>query len=89
LHFSRFGPQAGEATEDTLAAVGNAVVVGHTARSFTVKGIAKRTAKDAGKALVEDYRVQVTEEGKEAMEEDESEEKKKLNPDMPGPSKKP
>jgi hypothetical protein len=65
------------------------VVVGHTARSFTVKGIAKRTAKDAGKALVEDYQVQVPEQGKEAMEEDESEkEKKKLNPDMPGPSKK-
>lgn len=87
LYCFRYGPHAGEVTGDTLAVFGNAVVAGHTASSFTVKGIAKRTAKNAGKALVEDYQVQLHEQGKEAMEEEESDEKK-LNPDKPGPSKK-
>ncbi|XP_059481302.1 protein spartin [Neocloeon triangulifer] len=78
----KYGPQAGEVAEDTLATVGNAVVAGHTAQAFTVKGIAKKTAKNAGKALVEDYQVKVAQEAKE--DEDEGEEKDK---NKAGPSK--
>jgi len=86
---NRYGQQAGEATGDTLAAVGNAVVAGHTASAFTVKGIAKKTAKNAGKALVEDYQVKGTDEAKEALEEEEgSEDEKMKDSSKPSTSKK-
>jgi hypothetical protein len=43
-------------TGDTLYTVGNAVVATHNVNALTVKGIAKRTAKDTGKAVIEDYK---------------------------------
>lgn len=46
-------------TGDTLYTVGNAVVATHNANVLTVKGIAKRTAKDTGKAVIEDYNKKV------------------------------
>ncbi|XP_065334920.1 protein spartin isoform X2 [Cloeon dipterum] len=76
----KYGQQAGVVTEDTLAAVGNAVVVGHTARGLTVKGIAKRTAKNAGKALVEDYQPKQGPDGEKSDPGDK---------ELPGPSKEP
>jgi hypothetical protein len=35
--------------------MGNAAVAGYNASSLTVKGISKRAAKNAGKAVLEDY----------------------------------
>ncbi|KAF4523403.1 hypothetical protein B566_EDAN007874 [Ephemera danica] len=52
-----YGRPAGEITDDTLQTVGNAAVAGYTASSLTVKGITKRAAKNAGKAVLEDYTI--------------------------------
>ena len=42
-------------TENALYTVGNAALTAHNARNLGIKAIAKRTAKDAGKAVLEDY----------------------------------
>ena len=42
-------------TDNTLYAVGQTAMVGHNISALGVKGLAKRTAKDAGKALVYQY----------------------------------
>jgi hypothetical protein len=52
----RYGQPVGEATGNTLYAVGNVVLAGNNVRHLTPKGIAKITAKSTGKAVVEDYR---------------------------------
>jgi hypothetical protein len=52
----RYGQPVGEATSNTLHAVGNVVIAGNNVRHLTPKGIAKVTAKSTGKAVVEDYR---------------------------------
>jgi hypothetical protein len=52
----RYGQSVGEATSNTLYAVGNVVIAGNNVRHLTPKAIAKVTAKSAGKAVVEDYR---------------------------------
>ncbi len=51
----RYGDDAGRITNNSLGAVTN---LGFTAYNFShlgVKAVAKRTAKDAGRALVNDY----------------------------------
>jgi hypothetical protein len=52
----RYGQPVGEATGNTLYAMGNVVIAGNNVRHLTPKGIAKVTAKSTGKAVVEDYR---------------------------------
>jgi hypothetical protein len=52
----RYGQPVGEATGNTLYAVGNVVIAGNNIRHLTPKGIAKVTAKSTGKAVIEDYR---------------------------------
>jgi hypothetical protein len=52
----RYGQPVGEATGNTLYAVGNVVIAGNNVRHLTPKGIAKVTAKSTGKAVIEDYR---------------------------------
>ncbi|XP_047487990.1 spartin-like [Penaeus chinensis] len=51
----KYGEEAGDLTGNTLYAVGQTALVGHNIASLGVKGIAKRTAKDTGKALVHQH----------------------------------
>ncbi len=51
----RYGGQVGTATENTLYATGNLGLTVNNARNLGVKAIAKRAAKDTGKAVIEDY----------------------------------
>ncbi|CAL4109579.1 unnamed protein product [Meganyctiphanes norvegica] len=48
----KYGEDAGKLSENTLYAVGQTAMVGHNISSLGVKGVAKRAAKDTGKALV-------------------------------------
>ena len=48
----RYGSEAGELTDNTMYAVGQSAMLGHNISSLGVKGVAKRAAKDTGKALV-------------------------------------
>ena len=61
----RYGDEAGVLADNSLYTAGNTALAGHNLRNLGVKAIAKRAAKDAGKALVEDYAKQrkVNEEG--------------------------
>lgn len=42
-------------TDSTLSTVGNVYNIAHSAKVLTPKGLAKRTAKDTGKAMVYEY----------------------------------
>ncbi|XP_058823856.1 protein spartin isoform X2 [Topomyia yanbarensis] len=57
----KYGPEAGEVVGNSLDTVGNVINVTNNVNYFTPKGIAKRTAKNAGKALVAGYRPAVPE----------------------------
>ncbi len=46
----------GTATENALYATGNLGLTVNNARNLGVKALAKRAAKDTGKAVVEDYK---------------------------------
>ncbi|XP_066977714.1 spartin isoform X3 [Macrobrachium rosenbergii] len=78
----KYGEEAGALTDNTMYAVGQTAMAGHNIASLGVKGIAKRAAKDTGKALVyqhEEKRKQgqeAVEKAEEAMEtsQEESEE---------------
>lgn len=49
----KYGAPAGEFTGDTLTTVGNVYNISKNAKVFTPKGVAKKTAGGAGRALVE------------------------------------
>ncbi|XP_042859722.1 spartin-like isoform X2 [Penaeus japonicus] len=77
----KYGEEAGSLTDNTLCAVGQTALVGHNIASLGVKGIAKRTAKDTGKALIHQHEakkqpnaggVEEVEEAMEVTEDDES-----------------
>lgn len=51
----KYGDNAGDITNSALHAVGNFTMTAYNVSSLGIKGIAKRTAKNTGKALVEDY----------------------------------
>lgn len=53
--FFRYGQPAGTLTGDTLTTVGNVYTISHNARIMTPKGLVKRTAADAGQAVVYGY----------------------------------
>lgn len=55
----------GEVTGHTLYTVGNVVLATNNVSNLTPKGIAKRTAKDAGKAVVETHRTELQKWAKE------------------------
>ena len=61
--FSRYGKEAGTATENALYATGNLGLTVNNARNLGIKAIAKRAAKDTGKAVVEDYKKKKLETG--------------------------
>lgn len=50
----KYGAHAGQATEHALYTVGNAAMTGYNVEHLGVKAIAKRAAKDTGKAVLED-----------------------------------
>ena len=54
IHF-RYGKNAGELTEHTLYSAGNIAMTAYNANHLGVKAIAKRAAKDTGKAVLEDF----------------------------------
>ncbi|XP_076046807.1 spartin isoform X2 [Oratosquilla oratoria] len=51
----KYGDEAGQLADNTLYAIGQTAMTGHNVASLGVKGIAKKTAKDTGKALVYRY----------------------------------
>lgn len=57
----KYGSEAGEVVGSSLDTVGNVINVSHNINYMTPKGIAKRTAKNAAKALVAGYRPPVPE----------------------------
>ncbi|XP_041762639.1 protein spartin isoform X1 [Anopheles merus] len=57
----RYGSEAGRVVGSSLDTVGNVINVTHNMNYITPKGLAKRTAKNAGKALVAGYRPPVPE----------------------------
>ncbi|ETN62343.1 spartin [Anopheles darlingi] len=57
----RYGTEAGRVVGSSLDTVGNVINVTHNINYMTPKGLAKRTAKNAGKALVAGYRPSVPE----------------------------
>lgn len=87
----RYGEEVGSLTDNTLYAVGQTAWAGHNIASLGVKGVAKRVAKDTGKALVLQHEekkkaVQGVEEAEEAMEQDTEKEE---NQDTEKPPVKP
>ncbi|XP_078684267.1 spartin-like [Branchiostoma floridae x Branchiostoma belcheri] len=52
----KYGTQAGRVADDAVNTVGNAGLAWHYMDDIGIKAILKRTAKDAGKAAIEDYR---------------------------------
>ncbi|XP_053694606.1 protein spartin [Sabethes cyaneus] len=57
----KYGPEAGQVVGSSLDTVGNVINVSQNVSNMTPKGIAKRTAKNAGKALVAGYRPPIPE----------------------------
>ncbi|KFB40787.1 hypothetical protein ZHAS_00008218 [Anopheles sinensis] len=57
----RYGEEASRVVGSSLDTVGNVINVTHNVNCITPKGFAKRTAKNAGKALVAGYRPPVPE----------------------------
>ena len=55
LFLFRYGNDAAEVVGNALFSVGNLALTTHNVQSLGVKAIAKRTAKDAGKAVLKDY----------------------------------
>ncbi|XP_005091170.1 spartin [Aplysia californica] len=50
----KYGNQVGQLTENSMYAAGNAVLTAYNANHIGVKAVAKRAAKDTGKAVLED-----------------------------------
>lgn len=51
----KYGEQAGEVVGNAVYSVGNLALTTHNVQSLGVKAVAKRTAKDTGKAVLDDY----------------------------------
>ena len=51
----RYGGEAGQFTEHTLYAAGNVGIAAYNFNNLGVKAVAKRAAKDTGKALVQEH----------------------------------
>lgn len=72
----KYGTDVGEVVGNAVFSIGNLALTTHNVQSFGVKAIAKRTAKDAGKAVLKDY----VEQEKEDEEEETGVKKKKMPP---------
>lgn len=53
--FCRYGNEVGEVVGNAVFSIGNLALTTHNVQSLGVKAVAKRTAKDAGKAVLKDY----------------------------------
>lgn len=51
----KYGKEAGEVVSNTVNAIGNLALTTHNVHSLGIKSVAKRTAKDTGKAVLKDY----------------------------------
>ncbi|XP_015921418.1 spartin isoform X2 [Parasteatoda tepidariorum] len=51
----KYGGEAGEVVGDAVSSIGNLALTTHNVQSLGVKSIAKKTAKDTGKAILKDY----------------------------------
>ncbi|KAF8782242.1 spartin-like isoform X2 [Argiope bruennichi] len=51
----KYGNEAGEVVGNAVYSIGNLALTTHNVQSLGVKAVAKRTAKDAGKAVLKDY----------------------------------
>ncbi|KAF5269372.1 hypothetical protein FQA39_LY08764 [Lamprigera yunnana] len=49
----KYGPQAGTLANDTFNTVGNIINIGHNTKILSARGLAKNTAKQTGKAMVQ------------------------------------
>lgn len=52
----KYGPSAGSLATHTFDTIGNVIDLSHNVNVLTPKGVVKRTAKDTGKAIVQDFR---------------------------------
>lgn len=55
IYFSRYGNEVGEVVGNAVFSIGNLALTTHNVQSLGVKAIAKKTAKDTGKAVLKDY----------------------------------
>ena len=55
LLYFRYGQAAGQLTEHAMYSAGNIAMAAYNVDNLGVKAIAKRAAKDTGKAVIEDY----------------------------------
>ncbi|XP_035215297.1 spartin-like isoform X2 [Stegodyphus dumicola] len=51
----KYGSEAGEVVGNAIFSIGNLALTTHNVQSLGIKSVAKRTAKDAGKAVLKDY----------------------------------
>lgn len=54
-HSFRYGNEVGEVVGNAVFSIGNLALTTHNVQSLGVKAIAKKTAKDTGKAVLKDY----------------------------------
>lgn len=64
----KYGKDAGQLTEHTLYSAGNIAMTAYNANHLGVKAIAKRAAKDTGKAVLHDFAEQRKEKGSKDCE---------------------
>lgn len=58
----RYGPSAANVAAGTFDTIGNTFIVSQNVNYITPKGIAKKMAKNTGKAVVQDYKKNLREE---------------------------
>lgn len=78
FYLFRYGNEAAEVVGNALFSVGNLALTTHNVQSLGVKAVAKKTAKDAGKAVLQDYIKNENQEGGETSEEKTTSNGKKL-----------
>jgi len=52
----KYGEEAGEVAKDTAATAGNAALTAFNTKNLAPKGVAKRVAKDTGRAIIAAYK---------------------------------
>lgn len=76
FYLFRYGNEAAEVVGNALFSVGNLALTTHNVQSLGVKAVAKKTAKDAGKAVLQDYIKNENQEGETSEEKTTSNGKK-------------
>lgn len=76
IYLCRYGNEAAEVVGNALFSVGNLALTTHNVQSLGVKAVAKKTAKDAGKAVLQDYIKNENQEGETSGANETSKDKK-------------